>query len=398
MDDMQLATHFAAAGLHRVESIPGALATIFAFLVAEPTDTAGTDLARAGGTCRTWRAVVVEGADADRWWEQACKLFPLVAKFKARPTCTLSWRQLYMQRKAANRWRKTRPAEDLMQKWWLSDDSSDESFGSDDEHSATTLSKADWQAWVRSGILPRRTMGIAPLEFSKFLRSLPPSQAGPAPNSTAYLLGVEVHICPMPPRKLHRQMKDGTSWFSWKEGEEGDPAECPSKDIIHIDVEEPGWRLAHRAAVAAHIIRIPPPGIPGRRRQNHVLCDGPTENIVWDDQHQLFMSAFILRKRDGKCVTLFENETFSHGQSGWGGLHETVFNPNCLQVSPTMPLEATLLSREHCGKMRMGGVRVEIVDLENSLEYSECDFDFEVKTISGLLRALESPRYNDRWA
>jgi hypothetical protein len=63
-----------------------------------------------------------------------------------------------------------------------------------------------------------------------------------------------------------------------------------------------------------------------------------------------------------------------------------------------MPLEATLLSREYCGKMRMGGVRVEIVDLENSLEYSECDFDFEVKTISGLLRALESPRYNDRWA
>ena len=32
------------------------------------------------------------------------------------------------------------------------------------------------------------------------------------------------------------------------------------------------------------------------------------ETLFCDDPHQLFLSAYLLRKRDGKCATLFQNE------------------------------------------------------------------------------------------
>ena len=86
----------ATAVLHRVEDTPGVLATVFALLLTEPAD-----LARAGATCRAWRAVAE--ADAATWWQEACRHFPLVSVLKARPSCTLSWRQLYVQRVLTNR-------------------------------------------------------------------------------------------------------------------------------------------------------------------------------------------------------------------------------------------------------------------------------------------------------
>ena len=47
------------------------------------------------------------------------------------------------------------------------------------------------------------------------------------------------------------------------------------------------------------------------------------EALTQVDQSQLCLSAFLIRKRDGKCATLFAGETFSAGQwlGGEGGVY-----------------------------------------------------------------------------
>ena len=43
------------------------------------------------------------------------------------------------------------------------------------------------------------------------------------------------------------------------------------------------------------------------------------ETLFCDEQRQIFLSAYLLRKRDGKCAILFQNENYGHGQGDMPG-------------------------------------------------------------------------------
>ena len=81
-----------------------------------------------------------------------------------------------------------------------------------------------------------------------------------------------------------------------------------------LQMMSPEWRLAHREAVFSCLGELND-GIATDPRD---ICwveltatgSRPTvpETLFCDDPHQLFLSAYLLRKRDGKCATLFQNE------------------------------------------------------------------------------------------
>ena len=208
------------------------------------------------------------------------------------------------------------------------------------------------------------------------------------------------------------------------------------------------WRLAHREAVFSYLGELSD-GIATEPRDDicwvELTATGsrPTvpETLFCDDPHQLFLSAFLLRKRDGKCATLFQNELcdyvdddvelsgdifggcvvqvetvfgpdgpLSRGWPGAGGsMTATVYSgsectcPN----KPTLPwsgswhdggeevyaAHAAFRKAGGCScelgkKIKLGGLSIGMYDIEFDDETREGD---EQPTMSDLLRKLESP-------
>ena len=221
----------------------------------------------------------------------------------------------------------------------------------------------------------------------------------------------------------------------------------------------PKWRLAHREAVFSYLgeLNEPPTFTAGRPLDGigddpkdicwvELTATGsrPTvpEALFYDDDRQLFLSAFLLRKRDGRCATLFQHERCDYSEYGddvplsgelWDCDVASVFcldGPLPYGPLPRGLMTATVYSGKGCtcpnkptqwyydsseevraayaafheaggctcelGKRRkLCGLSIEMYDIEFDDDTREDD---KQPTMSDLLRKLESPSCADRWA
>jgi hypothetical protein len=193
------------------------------------------------------------------------------------------------------------------------------------------------------------------------------------------------------------------------------------------------WQFRNRQPVFAHVGNLnahypftnDEPG-------DKSICwvDLTAETLTHAHQQQLYLSAFLVRKRDGKCVTLFANDQFSHGQSWghegvYGSIADTVFycGPgsvaplesivycrlcNCLNRSrhhdnpPSGELKDIALFPCSCGAgddWKACGVSVGVHDAS---EWGVGEYEDEdppaVDTVRKLLQRLEGPECTNRWA
>jgi hypothetical protein len=397
----------------RIEATPGLLSSIL--LSLEPAD-----FARAGATCPRWRAVVAAG-DESVIWEAACSQFPLVALIKAQahaagaampasvPHFVKSWRELYIQRVLANKQMETLqvehrpqlhlpPTSDYLVGVELHQGPSEEElpgyFYSTYKHSKT----ASWPPEPIANDLARELWETS---------AAATGHTGVAQNFHRIPTGARSH-----------------------------PGGINTDTIPGITHAEKAWRFRNRQPVFAHV---------GELNANYPYTNSEPgdKSICWVDlnaetlthahQEQLYLSAFLVRKWDGKCATLFANDQFSHGQS-WGGYQgvygstaETVFycGPsvapleshvysrlcNCPNRSrhhdnpPSGELKDIALFPCSCGTgdgWKACGVTVGVQDVsqcpEWGLEEDEDEGPSAVDTVRKLLQRLEGPECTNRWA
>ena len=248
--------------LETVVGTPGLLARILENLHGYPG--AIKDVARAGGTARDWRAAVVHELD----WRAECEQFPLMQRILDRPDFEPSWRQLFVQRKRAER-------EECLQE--VRKDQRD-------EHRPKSMGEYSPVWGVRSGkpnpAHSREELFARTDRARKMLikdRPWPEAQTLAAPASPSdYLIGIEVRV------------------------ENGGTSSC----LLEMATDRDSRELIPRGWTGLELAPYPPGSAP---------LVPPKEQ---PDPEECWVGMFIVRKADGKCVALGESEGLDEEDDG----------------------------------------------------------------------------------
>jgi hypothetical protein len=310
----------------RIEVTPGLLGAILLQLDPE-------DFARAGATCPRWRVVVV-ASNESAVWAAACAPFPLIGLIRAQriaatqaakpasgPQVADSWRDLYIQRVLANKRIETAAAESLPP-------TSDYLIGVELHHHPPD---AELPGCFFSSAPNTQNPPAAPTEpLSGDLKQLWEDayqdwrnenwrqQAAIAGGYRGAIAGGYA-------------ISGGAS--DWRSPES---ANTPAAIDVYTTAGRRAltrWRDRHRQPVYAHIGELQANCPYENQDLNISLCwvDLNAEKLTHVDQHQLYLSAFLIRKRDGKCATLFTSETYVHGchYAASGGELEGIYGAHC---------------------------------------------------------------------